>query len=115
MTKNRESIVQLAVAHFKQGHYQQAKTFYQQAAKEYGHHLFANSIRLCELRMNAPVRNGSFVSTPVMTGTQVSAQPRPESIQDEATLAGQLEETQKLLEHYFKRCQELEYQLLDRQ
>ncbi len=113
MNKTSQSIVQQAVAHFKQGHYQQAKTCYQKAAQTYGSHLFANSIRLCELRMNAPTGR-SGISPTAVPGTLNYPQASAEARQDEASVARQLEETQKLLEHYFKRCQELEYQLQDR-
>lgn len=114
MTKNIESIVQLAVTHFKQGHYQQAKTFYQQAAEKYGPHLFANSIRLCELRMKTPAAKNSLTSATATNKASASAQSGTGATKHETSLARQLEETQKLLERYFKRCQELEYQLLDR-
>lgn len=93
MSNNNQSIVQQAVAYFKQGQYQQAKESYQQAVQQYGEHLFANSVRLCELRLSAfDANKGAAVST-----------------------VDQLEETQKLLEHYYTRCQELECQLIDRQ
>lgn len=92
MINSNQTIVQQAVTYFKQGQFQQAKERYQQAAQQYGEHLFANSVRLCELRLSAS------------KGAQDGV----------VTTVGQLEETQKLLEHYYTRCQELEYQLIDK-
>lgn len=92
MTRNDDSIVQQAMAHFKAGDYAQAKTCYQQAADRYGAHLFAKNVQLCELRLGK---------------TQVAAVVHsPEAVQ--------LTQTQALLEHYYTRCQELEYQLIDK-
>ena len=92
MTKNENSIVQQAMAHFKAGDYAQAKACYQQAADRYGAHLFAKNVQLCDLRLgNAQVAFG--VNSPE---------------------AVQLEQTQALLEYYYTRCQELEYQLIDK-
>lgn len=90
MEQSTQVIVKIAMEHFKQGRYKQAKTFYEQAAKRYGDHLFSNTIRLCDLRIKQTNFDKIAYSTP------------------------QLEETQKLLEHYYTRCQELEYQLLGR-
>lgn len=92
MNSNNQSIVQQAVAYFKQGQYQQAKECYQQAAQQYGEHLFANSVRLCELCLGVSGENNTTSTVSVVD---------------------QLAETQKLLEQYYTRCQELEYQLID--
>lgn len=112
MSQPSPTIVKQAVEHFRKGNYPQARRHYQQAAHQYGHHLFANSIRLCELRMastNArpPQDPGSASST------QEPAQ-APATARSASNIDRQLEDTQQLLEHYFARCQELEYQLMDR-
>lgn len=103
MSNQNLGIVRRAVTLFKEGDFKQAKSLYQQAASEYGSRLFANNIRLCELRMGQPAANQPLeVNQPVASGGDV-----PE-------LARQLDETQKLLEHYYTRCREMEYQLMDR-
>lgn len=107
MSNTNQTIVKQAVAYFKKGDYQQAKTCYQQAAQKFGSQLFANSIRLCDFRMGQPAANQRVALKGKSAGeTQIG---------DEADTARQLDETQKLLEHYYTRCQELEYQLMDRQ
>lgn len=96
MSSTQQSIVKQASAHFRKGEYEQAKTCYQHAGKLYGLELFANSIRLCELRLGRPRQ----YPKPATTGNSTEQQ---------------LADTQKLLERYYTRCQELEYQLLDRE
>tara|TARA_Y100001001_G_scaffold163790_1_gene193870 strand:+ start:13176 stop:13472 length:297 start_codon:yes stop_codon:yes gene_type:complete len=96
----QQSIIKQATQHFRKGDFQRAKASYQQAAELYGTRLFANSIRLCELRMGQQIAPEKGPATPALgNGNDVSRQ---------------LEETQNLLEHYYTRCQELEYQLMDR-
>ena len=104
MTSSNPFVVKQAVAHFKSGHYQQAKTCYEQAAKYYGQNLFANSIRLCEMRIKGPV-----TASPLNSADNSAELKTPK-----VSAAQQLTETQKLLEHYYTRCQELQSQLLDR-
>ncbi|MDN6298357.1 MAG: hypothetical protein L0J54_10100 [Halomonas sp.] len=102
MSDNSEPVVKRAIELFKQGDYPQAKRYYEQAASEYGSHLFASSIRLCERRMAAPVR------------PQQPERVAPTPPENGAT-ARQLAETQQLLEHYYTRYQEATYQLQDRE
>lgn len=91
MTDTRLPLVKQAVEHFRHGRYQQAKACYQQAATRYGEEVFMSAVQLCEWRLNGAAAWGR----PASTG--------------EGDAARQLEETQKLLEHYYQRCQELEY------
>lgn len=101
---NNPGIVKQAIEHYRSGNYAQAKACYQQAAERYGQHLFASSIRLCELRQNPPAAPAN---------TAPATRPLP-TAKPAASPEAQLQETQTLLEHYYTRCQELEYQLLDR-
>jgi hypothetical protein len=101
----QQSIVKQATQHFQNGDYKRAKATYQQAGQRYGSALFANSIRLCELRMRTP---GAGVGMSTNVTAKHTAAP------SQLNAGQQLEKTQKLLEHYYTRCQELEYQLLDR-
>lgn len=105
MARQEPLIVKLATEHFRKGEYQQARSYYQQAAQRYGQSLFANSIRLCDLRMNKPA-----VTIPLVTNTQSA-----DTNGGATPLERQLNETQQLLEHYYTRCQALEYQLQDKQ
>lgn len=105
MNKQTSTIVKQAVACFKQGDFSQAKRLYQQAADQYGPRLFANNIRLCELRIGQPAAN-----QPLIEATAKSAVTN-NSAED---LSRQLAETQTLLEHYYTKCQQMEYQLMDR-
>ena len=82
--------VQQAVNSFRQGDYQQAKQWYEQAAQRYGQSLFEGSIRLCEARLGVALPASNTV-----------------------TAAEQLEQTQQLLEQYYQRYQALRFQLLD--
>jgi len=109
MSSMQQSIVKQATQHFRKGDYQRAKACYQQAGQLYGANLFANSVRLCELRMGKTM---SVTAPASNSGTAVAAK-TPSAPAHTAT-EQQLSETQHLLEHYFNRCQELEYQLLDR-
>lgn len=106
MAKEEALVVKLAGEYFRKGEYQQARRYYQQAAQRYGQPLFANSIRLCDLRMNLPA-----ATIPLVTN---HAQ-RAETGDAANPLERQLSETQQLLEHYYTRCQALEYQLQDKQ
>lgn len=82
--------VQLAVTHFRNGDYEQAKRYYEQAAQKYGRQLFEGSIRLCESKLGTALPN-----------------------LDSVTVADQLTQTQQLLEQYYQRYQALRFQLLD--
>jgi len=109
MSSMQQSVVKQATQHFKKGDYSRAKACYQKAGELYGTPLFANSIRLCELRMSKPRAQtpGGVIAAP---GPASQAAPQASNPGAER----QLQETQRLLEHYYTRCQELEYQLLDR-
>lgn len=92
-----KDLVKRAHNAFNQGNYQSAIELYQQAAHQYGQSLFDVNIRICEQRLQMPgqlTRNA------------------PKST-DAIPVSQQLEETQALLEHYYRRCQELEYRLQD--
>lgn len=102
MSSMQQSIVKQATAHFRKGDYSRARVCYQKAGELYGTTLFANSIRLCELRMGTAAPKQAAKPNACAQSTATT---------DTET---QLAETQSLLEHYYTRCQELEYQLLDR-
>jgi len=89
-----QSIVANAAKYFREGHYQEALNLYQQAAKLYDSRFFSANIALCQQRIN-----GKQQHEPVLPGSPAESR--------------QLKETQGLLEHYYRRCQELEYQLLE--
>ena len=103
MRQHNQSIVKQAVTLFKQGEFKQAKSLYQQAANQYGSRLFTYNIQLCERRMGQPA-----VSHSPLIKTSLSL------TSDSLEVAQQLDETQKLLEYYYSKCQEMEYQLMDR-
>ncbi|MGE6606448.1 hypothetical protein ACQKE4_07985 [Halomonas sp. NPDC076908] len=92
-----KDLVKRAHNAFNQGDYQNAISLYQQAAYHYGQQLFDINIQICEQRLQQP--NQVFKSAPKSA--------------DAMPVAQQLAETQELLEHYYRRCQELEYRLQD--
>ncbi|MBB3142607.1 hypothetical protein [Halomonas organivorans] len=104
-------IVKKATSAFQKGDYRTARELYQQAADRYGHHLFSANLTLCEraLKNGRPTSTGS--TKPVILSALESQERH--AVKD-SNIAEQLAETQSLLEHYFLRCQELEYQLVDR-
>ncbi|CAM3611804.1 hypothetical protein [Halomonas lysinitropha] len=79
---------------FQKGDYTHALGLYREAASQYGDALFRANIILCERRLEAPKAAASV--------------PEPQA------LSRQLAETQRLLEHYFNRCETLEHRLLER-
>lgn len=87
------SIVANAAKQYREGNYREALTLYQKAASAYGSALFNANIMLCEQRLK-----GNTQKT-VLPGSPAESR--------------QLNETQELLEYYYRRCQELEYKLLD--
>lgn len=89
-------IVSNATNAFRSADYLTAKELYQQAASRYGQHLFAANITLCEHALQYGRKDNSQLYV------------------IDNNIDKQLTDTQCLLEHYFSRCQELEYQLLDR-
>lgn len=89
-----KNLVKRAYEAFKLNNYSEALTLYQKAAVTYGGEFFKVNITLCEQRLK-----GSKSKDPVLPGSPAESR--------------QLNETQRLLEHYYCRCQELEYQLLD--
>lgn len=100
---NHSSLVVQAAQHYRRGDFKQALHYYQQAAKQYGQHLFGANLQLCKQKING-TKHGSL---PVTAAPPVQAN-------NNSKLALQLQETQKLLEHYYNRTQELEYRLQDR-
>ncbi|MDI4637443.1 MULTISPECIES: hypothetical protein [Halomonadaceae] len=96
------SIVNRANHAFRQGDYRTAKQLYHQAAGHYGRRLFEVNLTLCERRLGSPAAARTVESQPSKEGTDANA------------VSLQLSETQKLLEQYYTRCQELEHQLMDR-
>lgn len=95
-------IVEQAAEYYRQGQYDRAHQLYLQAASRYGSHLFKANLALCQRRISSvapPSVALPAASAPVLT--------------DESS-ERQLAETQRLLEHYFTRCQQLEHQLMDR-
>lgn len=100
------SIVKKAAHAFQQGDYAVAKQFYQQASERYGHQLFAVNITLCERALTPGYAlKASSEAAQLVDNT---SQKLPSGATEQ-----QLQETQQMLEHYFTRCQQLEYQLLD--
>lgn len=101
-----------ALEQFRKGNYRQAIEHYQLAARQYGHHLFANNIRLCEMRI---ARLSAKRTTGVAAASHTSGSGMISQSGADGDISRQLESTQQLLEHYFIRCQELEYKLMDRE
>ncbi|GGW50399.1 hypothetical protein [Vreelandella hamiltonii] len=93
-------VVKQAMQAFRQGNYAAAKVLYQKAAQYYGEHLFKANLYLCDKY----AAGGSSSSAAIPEGTALQA----------TQAQRQLHETQQLLEHYYQRCQELDYQRLDR-
>lgn len=100
-------IVKRAGAAFNQGDYRTAKQLYQQAAAQYGHHLFTANLDLCDKAL----QGGKLTATVEVNAVSQHRQPERAS---GGAIDQQLSETQRLLEHYFTRCQQLEHQLMDR-
>ena len=88
-----ERIVCEANRLFRASEYVEARKLYERAAMRYGHELFEANRILCEQAING--------DEPIQTKGM------PEHPRD---LQEQLDETQKLLEHYFQRCETLEHQ-----
>jgi hypothetical protein len=95
-------IVKRANSAFKKGDYHNAKALYQEAAHQYGSHLFSANVAVCEkaLKTGRPAQINAALT------------PRPHI--DNNAVSQQLAETQQLLEHYYNRSQELEYRLIDK-
>lgn len=93
-----QRIVANAAKYFREGNYQEALSLYQQAAKYYDARFFSANIALCQWRIN---------------GTRPAESIVPGSPAESRRLSKQLDETQGLLERYYRRCQELEYQLME--
>ncbi|ATH79327.1 hypothetical protein LG409_06165 [Halomonas sp. NyZ770] len=89
-----QRIVASASKSFREGNYQEALNLYQKAATLYDSAFFSANIALCEQRIK-----GEPEHKQVLAGSPAESR--------------QLAETQSLLEHYYRRCQELEYQLLE--
>lgn len=93
---HKQSLTQRASEAFLKGNYSQALNLYKEAADIYGETIFAVNIILCERKL---ARTVAIPTQKIF----------PPSIEQ------QLAKTQLLLEHYFNRTQELEYQLIDKQ
>lgn len=106
MTGSQELILTKAADAFQRGDYEQAREYYKQASTRFGEGLFAESIALCDRRLSRGAPNDDATPEPVHPD-ESHATPGGSRI------AEQLQETQALLEKYYSRCQELEYQLLD--
>lgn len=96
MDTSDQLIVKRAARAFSAGEYNTALRLYQQAAQRFGASLFEVNIQLCE-----QYRKTEGASDDPMVNARIFE------------LEDQLHRTQQLLEHYFSRNQELEYQLLD--
>lgn len=92
---DKQSLTQKAAKAFLAGDYSQALALYKEAAAMYGETVFGANIILCERRLARTVDI-------------------PEQKMSPPTIEQQLVKTQQLLEHYFNRAQELEYQLVDK-
>lgn len=105
-TSVQNTLVQQANRLFREGRYADAQPLYIKAAEQYGQKNFKANLMLCEKRQNSGSGQRGKDSTDnavkVFDTNRVS-----ESINV------QLINTQKLLEHYFQRCEELKYQLMD--
>lgn len=88
---SEERIVREANRLFQVGDYAAAKQYYERAAMRYGHDLFRVNRMLCDAAIagDEPAR--------------VQPDQAPAS-----TIQQQLDETQRLLEYYFQRCETLE-------
>lgn len=102
----QRTLVQQANRLFREGRYADAHPLYIKAAEQYGHKNFKANLILCEKRQSSDFKPAGKDKTEnalnVFTTNSVS-----ESTNE------QLINTQKLLEYYFKRCEELKYQLMD--
>lgn len=99
-------IVRQAAEYYRQGQYDRAQQLYLQAATRYGSHLFKANLALCQRRISsaAPPAAAPPAALPAASAPGLTSEKSER----------QLAETQRLLEHYFSRCQELEHQLMDR-
>ena len=105
MTTSQKQVLAKAAESFKKGDYKQAKQLYQQASAHFGQNLFAESITLCDRRLDRMGNSNESDqqnSTEPETASQNSATP-------DKTIDQQLRDTQALLEKYYLRCQELEH------
>lgn len=107
-------IVKKATGAFQKGDYRTAKELYQQAADRYGQHLFSANIILCERALESGRPDALSQQVRHLNDGQPAQGAGGEQSEPDGPIVKQLAETQSLLEHYFSRCQELEYQLLDR-
>ncbi|WP_409523343.1 hypothetical protein [Nitrincola sp. MINF-07-Sa-05] len=99
------TFVKDAASLFRQGQYEKAKQCYIQAASRYGEQLFKANIALCDRYISKKPSKAFAVASLGILPAAAS--------QDPVVLANQLQQTQALLEKYFIRAQELEYQLKD--
>lgn len=88
---NNSSTIKLAAEAFGRGDYERAHQLYSELSATIGDNLVKANLEICERRLRINVE--SKLQCP------------------ENSLEKQLEETQRLLEVYFRRCQVLEQQL----
>lgn len=93
---SQETIVKQASSALKAGNYQAACELFKKAAERYGQKLFEVNIRHCQRKL-----------------AEIGELPGGAVPQAAMSVSKQLRQTQQLLEHYVKRCQELEYRILD--
>lgn len=91
-------LVRRARAAFEASDYSLAKSLYQQAEDKYGEGFFKANLVICENRIKRQSR--------VDESDDVAKEGKPRH-----RIEQQLSDTQALLEHYYRRCQEFEYQL----
>lgn len=103
MQDQQDSLVKNAAKLFAAKQFEEAKKLYLKASDLFGKQNFALNITLCEKVLNPEPHE--IINTGVVSHSS-------ETISD-SIAAEQLAKTQSLLEYYFKRCQELEYKLLD--
>ena len=96
--------IQKAAEHFSRGEFEAAHRLYLKAASQLGDGLVRANLLLCERRMQQRARPHEAIPQPHSKHSEKT---------DRSEVEQQLAETQRLLEHYFNRCQELEYQLTD--
>lgn len=99
MKQNSETVNKAHLL-FKQGNYKEAKALYESLAQLHGRSLFELNLKLCDKRNGTPI-----VLEQASLNSEQAKQIEPVSAE------AQLNETQRLLEHYYSKCKTLEMQL----
>ncbi|WP_299195350.1 hypothetical protein [uncultured Amphritea sp.] len=102
----KKTLVQQANHLFREGRYADAYPLYVKAADLYGEKNFKANLILCDKLKNAESGQTFKYSTDSAAIELVTS-----SIAESTNK--QLVNTQKLLEYYFQRCEELKYKLMD--